>query len=191
MTSERGDQQKDGDDAKADQDVLDHLEVHRFDVVDQDAAADHPAPWLVDADIGDLLHPFGRLRRVEEILDVIAAGLGRGDEILNVKPARRILLVDQRLADALGLGRMHDHVAVHVEHEDVFLAFFIAQGGDDLLGFDLRLLGGHLSRGGALVEIGGDGDRCFDHVPDVGFLLLVEIVAALTDDEIAERGERA
>ena len=54
---------------------LDHVAMHGFDVVDQDAAADHPAPRLIGADIGDLLHPFRRFRGVEVIIDVLPPAL--------------------------------------------------------------------------------------------------------------------
>ena len=71
---------------------------------------------------------------------------------------------------------MHDHHAREIEHEDVFLAF-VTNARDDFLGLGLRRFDAHLPRRRPLVVIGGDRDRRFDHVADVGFLLLVKIVA--------------
>ncbi len=140
-------------------------------IVDIDAAADHPAPFVEVRCIGELRKRLRLVRFREEIGNEAAAGPTCIPDLLEECDTigvlhRRVVLAFQGLAEG-----MHQHHRLVILDEEVF-GPAVTQNAQRLGGALLRLVLGHLAPLRAGFEIGHDADGRFDKVLELGFFLL-------------------
>jgi hypothetical protein len=182
---EHAEQQNRRGHADADEDFLQRRLIHRLDVVDDEAAGDHPSPGDVARGVGELRLVGRRLRQLVDVEHVPAAGLALLDEFTNEVLAVRVALIEAIGTDQLRLHGIDQHGAVEIIGEHVVVVAE-AHPADGAPGKGLRLFLRDLALLRALVRIDDDTDRGLDQVLDLVFLLLEQIVAALLDYNVSD-----
>ena len=148
-------------------------------VIDIDAGADHPAPWLEQLHIGRFLHwRFGPRLWPAIVEHARAFGFGEGGHLIENRKTVRVLDGRQIFAIQFGIGGMHDHERAQVIDPEV-VVMVVAQLADGAQGLLLGSFTAQAAGGFEAVVVVQDTAGCLHHMPGFLGFTFIQIVMYL------------